>query len=827
MTMCCRISAAPRTRSAAPTITTAKAGRSTSPTCAPATNCTTPLPPAARRPGFRANADFNGAEQEGVGNYQLTVRKMRRCSAAVAYLRPAMKRPNLTVEIRAFARRVLFDGKRAIGLEYAQDGAVRRVGARREVLLAGGSLLSPQLLQLSGVGPGELLRRYGIEMVHELPGVGDHLQDHLGCRLIYKAKKPNTLNEISRSWVRQVQTGLEYLFGRRGALMMGAAPIGLFARTREGLASPDVQYQFLAGSFDKPGEKMHPFPGCSLVAIPCRPESRGWLRITSPDPAVPPAMQPNYLATQADQETMIAGIEDLAPHLPDPDDAAIRRRGILARRAGGQRRGPARPRQEDRQHDLPPDFDLHDGAAGDRGGRQRVAGARDRGAARRRRLGDAGRDLRQHQRRNDHDRREGLRPDPRRAAPRSPVAGGLIPAPARAGPGDCPRVAGLDFRRCSADLNRQGRQSEDLLPMGAVWAWVPHWVIGVGIMAAPAILVLLIYRWLAEWLGRLAARRQPFLHQLLRRGRQPVGAILVILALGLALPAARFPYDWAVAGGHVLLVALVLALGWIASKALDIGAELYLRRFRTDSDDNLTARKHVTQINILRRAAQTLLVIITLSTALMTVAAVRQYGVSLFASAGAAGIVVGLAARPVLSNLLAGIQIAVTQPIRVEDSVVVEGEWGWIETITSTYVVIRLWDLRRLIVPLSYFIEKPFQNWTYQTANLVGTVILHVDYTAPLDRIREKLQEIVHGSDLWDGNVVNLQVTDSTENTLELRALVSARNAGDTFNLRCLVREKLIAFLQSERQRTEPANPSDPDDREQLRQAAGPRASGA
>jgi len=164
-------------------------------------------------------------------------------------------------------------------------------------------------LQLSGVGPGELLRGHGIEVVHELPGVGDNLQDHLGCRLIYKARRANTLNEISRSWVRQAQTGLEYIFGRRGALMMGAAPIGMFARTREELASPDVQYQFLAGSFDKPGEPMHPFPGCSLVAIPCRPESRGWLRIKSSDPAVPPAMQPNYLGTRADQETMIAALK--------------------------------------------------------------------------------------------------------------------------------------------------------------------------------------------------------------------------------------------------------------------------------------------------------------------------------------------------------------------------------------------------------------------------------------------------------------------------------------------------------------------------------------
>lgn len=367
--------------------------------------------------------------------------------------------------------------------------------------------------------------------------------------------------------------------------------------------------------------------------------------------------------------------------------------------------------------------------------------------------------------------------------------------------------------------------------MDMVSTWVPHWVVGLVIMAVPAIVALLIYRWLAERVGRLASRRSPFLHQLLRRGKQPVGAILVIFALGLALPAARFPYEWAFAAGHVLLIALVLALGWTASKALDIACELYLRQFRTDTDDNLVARKHITQVNILRRAAQTLLVILTISTALMTVAAVRQYGVSLFASAGAAGIVVGLAARPVLSNLLAGIQIAMTQPIRVEDSVIVEGEFGSIETITSTYVVIRIWDLRRLIVPLTYFIEKPFQNWTYQTSNLLGAVILHLDYTAPIDLLREKLQEIVQQSELWDGTVAGLQVTDSTENTLELRVLVSGRNAGDTFNLRCLVREQLIAFLQSEhahalpRQRTEVASPVDPADREQVRRLAAASAS--
>jgi choline dehydrogenase len=262
----------------------------------------------AQEKGYRLNPDFNGAEQDGVGPLQLTVRNMRRCSAAVAYLRPAMKRTNLRVEIRALAHRVLFEGKRAIGLEYSQRGVVRRVRARAEVLLAGGAINSPQLLQLSGVGPAELLRAHGVEVVHDLPGVGENLQDHLNSRVVYRVRRANTLNETSRSWLEQMRAGLQYALARRGALMMGAAPIGLFVRTRPGLASPDVQYQFLAGSFVKPGEEMHDFPACQATCIPCRPESRGWLRIRSPYPAFPPAIQPNYLSTQTDKDTLIAGL---------------------------------------------------------------------------------------------------------------------------------------------------------------------------------------------------------------------------------------------------------------------------------------------------------------------------------------------------------------------------------------------------------------------------------------------------------------------------------------------------------------------------------------
>ncbi|HEY0569403.1 MAG TPA: mechanosensitive ion channel domain-containing protein, partial [Xanthobacteraceae bacterium] len=201
---------------------------------------------------------------------------------------------------------------------------------------------------------------------------------------------------------------------------------------------------------------------------------------------------------------------------------------------------------------------------------------------------------------------------------------------------------------------------------------------------------------------------------------------------------------------------------------------------------------------ILKGAITTLIVVITLAAALMTFDAVRQYGVSLFASAGVAGIIAGLAARPVLSNLFAGVQLAITQPIRLEDSVVVENEFGQVEEITATYVVVRLWDLRRLVVPLSYFIEKPFQNWTRENTALLGAVSIHADYSVPIERVREAFHDILKASPLWDGKTANLQVADSKERSVELRALVSAANAGALGDLRCEVREKLIAFLQRE-----------------------------
>jgi hypothetical protein len=202
-----------------------------------------------------------------------------------------------------------------------------------------------------------------------------------------------------------------------------------------------------------------------------------------------------------------------------------------------------------------------------------------------------------------------------------------------------------------------------------------------------------------------------------------------------------------------------------------------MRRYRIDTEDNLRARKFVTQARVLRRTVNIVVGILTVGAVLQTFESVQRYGVSLFASAGAAGLILGLAARPVLANLIAGIQIALTQPIRIDDVVIVEGEWGWIEEIFATYVVVRLWDLRRMIVPLSHFIEQPFQNWTRESASIIGAVYWHLDYTVPVAKVRAKLAEIVEASPHWDGKVVNLQVTDTDKDTVTVRGLMSARTS--------------------------------------------------
>ncbi len=327
-------------------------------------------------------------------------------------------------------------------------------------------------------------------------------------------------------------------------------------------------------------------------------------------------------------------------------------------------------------------------------------------------------------------------------------------------------------------------------------AWLPAPAVAIIILVVAAAIAFSLHRMVRKLMRRLLAKRYPFMFSIFSQMRGVTQLALLILAMIVAVPLAPIGPEFAGWVARLLLVGVIGLIGWAAITALKIAADLYLRQFRLDVEDNLLARKHITQVRVLLRAGNVLVVIVTLGAALMTFEPVRQYGVSLFASAGVAGIVAGLAARPVLSNLFAGVQLAMTQPIRIDDAVIVENEWGTIEEITSTYVVVRLWDWRRMIVPLSYFIEKPFQNWTREGSALIGSAMIYVDYRAPVGVIRDKLAEIVKNSKNWDGNVVNLQVTNARESTIELRCLMSARSAGQAFNLRCEVREQLIDFLQ-------------------------------
>ncbi|MFZ5558913.1 MAG: GMC family oxidoreductase [Pseudomonadota bacterium] len=263
---------------------------------------------AANELGVPRNDDFNAGNQEGVGYYQLFTRKGWRCSTAVAYLRPARSRPNLSVETEAHATQVLFDGTRATGVRFEQRGQSREVRAAREVILAAGALQSPQLLQLSGIGRGSLLQEFGIPVVKDLPGVGENLQDHLQLRVIYKVKKPITTNdELASLWGR-MKMGLKWLLFRRGPLAIGINQGGLFTRVLPESATPDVQFHFASLSADMAGAKPHPWSGCTFSVCQLRPTSRGVVRIKSRDPKEPPSMQPNYLSTELDARCAVESI---------------------------------------------------------------------------------------------------------------------------------------------------------------------------------------------------------------------------------------------------------------------------------------------------------------------------------------------------------------------------------------------------------------------------------------------------------------------------------------------------------------------------------------
>jgi choline dehydrogenase len=258
--------------------------------------------------GVPPSDDFNAGRQEGAGYYQLTTHKGWRCSTATAYLRPARGRPNLRVETGAFASRLLMEGRRATGVEWRQQGVMRRARARGEVLLAAGALQSPQLLQLSGIGPADLLQRHGIAVLQHLPGVGENLQDHLQIRLTLEATVPTTNDQLRSLW-GQARVGLQWLLHRSGPVAVGINQGGCFLRALPGAQRPDIQFHVATLSADMAGGKVHPFSGITVSTCQLRPTSRGHVRIRSTDPFEPPAMQPNYLSTELDCHTTVAGVK--------------------------------------------------------------------------------------------------------------------------------------------------------------------------------------------------------------------------------------------------------------------------------------------------------------------------------------------------------------------------------------------------------------------------------------------------------------------------------------------------------------------------------------
>ncbi|MDA8173168.1 MAG: mechanosensitive ion channel [Nitrospiraceae bacterium] len=297
--------------------------------------------------------------------------------------------------------------------------------------------------------------------------------------------------------------------------------------------------------------------------------------------------------------------------------------------------------------------------------------------------------------------------------------------------------------------------------------------------------------------AKLARRkRNPFYESILNNCRGPLRAIFPLLFIGFTIMFLELPVGLHRSLESIISILLVASLAWLFVRSTAIFEDFAIQRMGVKDKDDPRARKIHTEIRIIKHILMFAIIIFAGANILLGFEEFRQIGATLLASAGLIGLVVGIAARSTVGNLIAGIQIALAQPIRLEDVVIVENEWGWIEEITLTYVVVRIWDLRRLVLPISYFIEKPFQNWTLTSPDLMGTVGIFTDYTVPVQEIREELTRILKESRLWDGKVNVMQVTHATENVMKLRALVSAANSGLLWDLRCEVREKLVYFIQ-------------------------------
>jgi small-conductance mechanosensitive channel len=330
-----------------------------------------------------------------------------------------------------------------------------------------------------------------------------------------------------------------------------------------------------------------------------------------------------------------------------------------------------------------------------------------------------------------------------------------------------------------------------------LWQKWQAWLWPAIILSGSVVVALIVHSVLFAIAKRITKRTGgPIGNSLVRHAQGPTRWIFPLLAIILALPALPVRDELVQIVRHVVGLGVIAAIAWVIILLADVFGDAVYARYRTDIADNLTARRVRTQIAVLRRIFTLLVIVVTTAIVLMTFPAIHQLGTSLLASAGIAGLIVGMAMKSTLSSLIAGLQIALTEPIRIDDVVIVGGEYGWIEEILTTYVVVRTWDLRRLVVPLSYFIENVFQNWTRSTSDLLAYVYIYADYTVPVEELRQEFRRILESTPLWDQKVCALQVSDASERTLQIRALASATDSSKAWDLRCLVREKLIKFQQ-------------------------------
>tara|TARA_R110001599_G_scaffold64023_1_gene178382 strand:+ start:89845 stop:90993 length:1149 start_codon:yes stop_codon:yes gene_type:complete len=308
------------------------------------------------------------------------------------------------------------------------------------------------------------------------------------------------------------------------------------------------------------------------------------------------------------------------------------------------------------------------------------------------------------------------------------------------------------------------------------------------------VLAVITHRALIAVLRRLA-RKRPFTTNLTVLTFNASRSCMILLAIRLVLAGAPEETPFLTQISYVTTVGLIACLTWFAMSCIEAVATTVIQLNPSDVQDNLKARRVLTQTRVLARSAHFIAGLLGLAFVLLTLPGARQFGASLLASAGVAGLVAGIAARPVLGNFIAGLQIAFSQPIRIDDVLIVQGEWGRVEEITGTFVVVKIWDERRLIVPLQWFVENPFENWTHSSSTILGTVFLWLDFSVPIAPLRQEFERICTSSELWDKRVCGLQVTDTNERAVQLRFLVSAQDSGRAFDLRCLIREGMITFI--------------------------------